>query len=273
MSKLAQQLSPEESTLAEYGGTLQGRDATGQTIAITTEPDDQDKVMGLQLSIQWDKIKGNRKEDLIFGAMMLKVRNHILTQHAESSVSKKGRFGTGSGLKSWLKENAPMVGEAIAYQLMDLAEGVQAECKLGKTVDLESILAAQVDELPEKLAADRAKVEAFIEGKSRRSIQLTLGLIEPAKPRGGDTSEKGKQLTPEEEQAKLEASLREDASAPFKGIEDMGDAWKILNDGDLEARILIAEEWTAQAREWLRTPKKNRPVLDLVKAVFKQQEA
>ena len=101
-----------------------------------------------------------------------------------------------------------------------------------------------------------------------------LGLIKKAgKARGGDTSEKHVQRSPEEELAQIEQSLREDASVPFNSIAVMGDAWKILSDSELRDRLDIIADWSAKVEKWLSTPRKHRPLVDPVKARIGEQTA
>lgn len=229
----------------------------------------EDATLGRQLTEQWERAIGGTREQIVFGAMMLKLKARIATGSARGAT--KGSHdptSSGTGLKGWLKTHAPKVGESTAYRLMEIAEGVQDLCKLGKKVDLEELLAGSVEDLPERLAKKREEIEKLIEGKSQRQLLLAFG-GGSGKARGGDTSH-AKKLSPEEEQAALEAALREDATAPFKAFEAMGEAWRILNDAEIEGAIDIAEEWVKKARAWLSAPKNKRPVLDRVKAILKE---
>jgi hypothetical protein len=72
-------------------------------------------------------------------------------------------------------------------------------------------------------------------------------------------------LSPEEEQAKLEAAIREQATEPFKLLRQLGDAWHIFTDAEVEAAREIARAFVAKADAWLKTAKGKRPVLDCVK--------
>lgn len=224
----------------------------------------EDATLGRQLTEQWERAIGGTREQIVFGAMMLKLRAKVggVSACGHSSKTK------GEGLAGWLDQNAPKISRGTAYRLMEIAEGVQDLCKLGKKVDLEELLAGSVEDLPERLAKKRVEIEKLIEGKSQRQLLLAFG-GGSNKARGGDTSH-AKKLTPEEEQAAMEAALREDASAPFVALESMGEAWRILDDAEIESRIEVAEEWAKKARAWLSTPKSKRPVLDLVKAVLKE---
>jgi len=262
----AERQAPAPGTLSKGAKPLTL--ASLSAMPLTLAGESEDATMGRQLTEQWERAIGGTREQIVFGAMMLKLKARVLAPRAESKHEGSGRFAKGEGLKGWLKAHAPKVGESTAYRLMEIAEGVQDLCKLGKKVDLEELLAGSAEDMPEKLAKKRAEIESLIEGKSQRQLLLAFG-GGSGKARGGDTSHAPK-LTPEEEQARMEAALREDASVPFAALESMGDAWRILDDAEIEARIEIAEAWTQKARAWLKTPKAKRPVLDRVKAVLKE---
>ncbi len=244
--------------------TLAGLDAMGAAAMIG---ESEDGLLGRQLSEQWDKVVGGQREQLVFGAMMMKLRARIATGSA-CGASKASHDPTkkGTGLKGWLKEHAPRVAESTAYRLMEIAEGVRAEFKLGAKVDLELLLAAQIENLDGALAKKRAAIEQCIEGQSQRQLLLTFG--KEAKLRGGDTSGKAEKLTPEEQRALDLQNLREDATAPFKLLSELGDKWHVFNDAEGEGAIDIAEAWLVKAKAWFKTPKSKRPVADAVKQLI-----
>ena len=146
----------------------------------------QDVIMGRQLTEQWDRVVGGQREQLIFGAMMLKLRAHLLSPRADSKHKGSGRYAKGEGVEAWLAAHAKRVSKGTAYRLMDIAEGVAAEFKLGKRVDLEMLLSAQVENLDTNLAKKRAKIEECIEGRSQRQLLLEFG-----KKADGRASNKG----------------------------------------------------------------------------------
>lgn len=140
--------------------------------ALTVDERDEDALLGAQLTAQWERVKANRRDDLIFGAMMLRLRAHC---DSARGVAKKGNAERkGTGLKAWLSQHAPAVSESIAYRLMEIADGISADFNL-KKIDLETLLAAQLDGLDEKLAKKRAQIEEVIEGKSQRQLLLEFG--------------------------------------------------------------------------------------------------
>lgn len=134
----------------------------------------EDAVLGRQLTEQWERVKSARKEDLIFGAMMVRLRDRVLAPRAESKHKGSGRFAKGEGLKPWLKEHAPAVSEGVAYRLMEIAEGIAEDFHL-KRVDLEMLLSAQIESLDAALTKKRLAIEEVIDGKSQRQLLLDFG--------------------------------------------------------------------------------------------------
>ncbi len=166
----ASEVAPD--TLQRFGGQLAARPPAG-TLAVAD--DDQDEVMGLQLTLQWERVVGGQREQLIFGAMMTRLKAHIATGSARGA-SKASHDPTkqGTGLKGWLTRHAPKVSESTAYRLMEIAEGIAADFHL-KRVSLEDLLAASVETLGETLAKKRAAIELMIDGKSQRQLLLEYG--------------------------------------------------------------------------------------------------
>lgn len=220
----------------------------------------EDAVMGRQLTEQWERVKASRREDLIFGAMMLKVRERC------ECVSARGHtpFSKGDGVKGWLDEHAPTVSRSVAYRLMEIAEGVKEDFAL-KKIDLEALLTAQVEGLDSKLAAKRAKIEEVIEGKSQRQLLLEFGSGE-AKDRGGHREKKESGtttgMTPEEQEAAFLAACRDDFTTPFLALDklSLNGRWKAptITDGERDDAIACIEKLAKKMKAWLQLPQKKR---------------
>lgn len=173
----------------------------------------EDAEMGRQLTAQWERVKDSRKQDLIFGAMMLKVRERVDSARGANSATR-GPTTKGTGLKGWITEFAPCVSEGVAYRLMDIAEGIRESFKLGAKVDLEALLTAQVESLDTKLAGQREKIEEMIEGRSQRQLLLEFGNAEPKHRLGGDT-------TPKDGTVRPRADKADQAQAHFHGLQEL----------------------------------------------------
>jgi hypothetical protein len=132
-----------------------------------------DPLMGAQLTTQWELVKSGTKHQLIFGAMMLRLRERCDGACAVAHLGNEARKGT--GLKTWLAQHAPTVSERSAYRMMQVAEGIRDDLRLGKTTDLEALLVAQREDLPAKLAEKRVKIDEVIDGKSQRQLLLEFG--------------------------------------------------------------------------------------------------
>lgn len=156
----------------------------------------EDAIMGRQLTMQWERAIGGTKEQVVFGAMMLQLRARVDSARGANSATR-GPTTKGTGLKAWLKEHAPKVSEGTAYRLMEIAEGIREEMKLGKAFNLAGLLADAVEDLPEKMAKKRAAIVELIEGRSQRQLLLEFGGKEHAR-RGGkrEAGEKGEEKCP-----------------------------------------------------------------------------
>ena len=154
-----------------FHGQLAARPPQG---ALVVADDDQDAVMGLQLTLQWERVVGGQREQLIFGAMMGRVKEHVGCGSARGAAKLGNKDREGTGLKGWLKKHAPKVGESTAYRLMEIAEGIAADFHL-KRVSLEDLLAASVETLDAALAKKREQIELMIDGKSQRQLLLEYG--------------------------------------------------------------------------------------------------
>lgn len=229
--------------------------------------DSEDKLLGEQLTYQWEKVVGGQREQLIMGAMMLKLREFLISRAKSKNHSGSGRFEKGTGMKAWLLEFAPKVSQTTSWRLMEIAEGVAEEFKLGKKVDLEALLSAQVGTLADDLAAKRAQIEEVIAGQSQRQLLLQFGKA-AAKERGGNTSgtsQKEDQRTPEEKLADQIAAMRKQAAEVFDGVTLLrGEpAWKALNEPELAVAADDLEGLLKEIKAHLLLPPGKRPVVGL----------
>lgn len=241
--------------LLSYGGTLEGRGPDGKIVPTTTEPEDLDAAMGLQLSMQFDKCVNNRRDDILLGAMGLKLRDRIATGSARGATkASHDPTKKGTGIKGWLATYAPKVSESILYRCIEIAEGVQEICKLGKKVDLEELLAGSVEDLPDTLRKKREEIEKLIEGKSQRQLLLEFGDGE-GKSRGGKTYDrengKGarKPLTAAE-QAALHREAVLTAAKSLRYIHDHHAYAFCEDDAELDGLIDHLSTVLEKARAW-----------------------
>lgn len=158
---------------------------TSLSPAVIPAPTAQDAEMGAQLTTQFKRAKATAEDAVlqavVFGTMMLKLRQHIFDSAAESKHAGSGRFAKGTGVKAWLAANAPEVPQSTAHDWMALAEGLQKHFQLKASDDVAMLLTRDKDELSAKLAKKAAKIRQFLEGRSQRQLQLVFG----NKPLGG----------------------------------------------------------------------------------------
>jgi hypothetical protein len=167
-----------------------------------------------------------------------------------------------------------------AQKYMGVAEGVKNKALREATkTNLRSFL-----ELLERPASSLTEAEQhqllqsvhnLTDGETIQQLYLDFGVIKKGKGglRGGDTSGKGEKLTPEEEQAQREATLRADSLSTASSLEALGPKYRILTDAEIETFAEQLEAKAAEMRAWLKTPKSKRPVLDTVKALLGEPAA
>ena len=223
----------------------------------------EDIQLGSQLAAQWDLAIGGTKAQIVFGAMMMQLRSRVDSACGINSATR-GPTAKGKGLKAWLKEFAPTVSTTTAYRFMEIAEGLQSEFKLGKSVDLAELLECSVDELAEELRKKRVMIEDCITGKSQRQLLLQFG-GGPSKMRGGHHPSQQAPKTAEERQTAWEAAAREDFLAVANGMKEIGIRWQAgsITDAEREIYLDASEDLIRTIRTWLATPKNKRVKPDL----------
>lgn len=202
-----------------------------------------DAQKGEQLVAQYAKVKQATFDIVIFGAMLMQIRDE-LTKRAKSIGSGPGRYEKDSGFKGYLNKYAigpdgkPVISEMTAYKYIKLAEGIRAEFRLPAKTDLVKLLSAPAAELPKGEKSTREKIEKFVEGKTQRQLEFSFGTTD-SKNKGGKKEKKKPDPTPEEalEQKRL------DAVASYEHIVTLMDTFFTNNDHtllDKDQRTLFA---------------------------------
>lgn len=230
----------------------------------------EDAEMGRQLTEQWERVKSGIRDQVVMGAMMLKVRERV------GGVSACGH--SGDGLKGWLQKFAPDVSRSVAYSLMKIAEGVREAFAL-KKVDLEALLTAQLDGMDAKLAKKRAAIEEVIEGKSQRQLLLEFGHQE-AKSRGGHHPRQRPPDAPvpfEEQIEIFNRTCRDDFMRLFTEFDRMldQDLWMApsITDDERELAAERAEKFFGRVKVLLKLPKNRRARPAFMDAIAKERAA
>lgn len=227
-----------------------------------------DRGLGRQLLDQYHRATAGMVEYIAFGALALHIKGRVDSARGANSP-QRGPTTKDTGLKAWLKEHAPDISEATAYRYIELAEGVKAEFKLGPKTDLYLALKASTPSPAEEKL--RAKIAAFVDGKSQRQLLIGFGKFDARQ--GGARTPAGKKLSPEEQLAAYVSLAQQESVSAFSGFHasTKAEKWKFCSDAELQVAIADAEKFAKQARKWLETPKAERAVPDAAKLFAEEQ--
>ncbi len=223
--------------------------------------DHQDKLMGEQLTAEFQEAVSGMGRVVRVGAMVMMLRARVDQLVQVGQATKKGTKG--EGLKAWLEKYAPKVNRATEYRFEDVAKAVAQKfalpSRVAKQLTFEQLVTANPKDLD---AAGRKAQEAlngFVAGTSQTSW---LDQFKEEGERGGNTAGKAKKLSAEEKHALFLKNSREDFAAAFSRIDALvvSGNWKApsIKDAEIEVSIEVAERYAKEARAWLNTPKKER---------------
>lgn len=249
-----------KSPAAPSGAPTSEHDPAVADGTLSTEIVTEDTLLGQQLTAQHEKVKSALREQLIFGAMIMKVAARFdSTVESKPSHAGRGRYAGGSGLKGWLAQYAPTVAEPTAYRYMALAKGLHDEFKLGKKADLTLLLSAPDEELSDSLRKKQRDILEMLDGKSQRQLKLELGLA-PAKETGGKREKTGPEATLEEKHQRAIEALQEKFRETFVGVKyrTSDGVYKLMTDAEVETAIDHAREFQEEATAWLKLTRAER---------------
>lgn len=214
---------------------------------VPTTPEEQDKLLGIQLDMQWDEaIKGEAQQHL-FGALMILLHEHLATV---STRGHGGKFGDkGTGLKAWLEKYASRVKRPTALRWMKATQGLIDKAKLKGPEQLQHLLGNGADDLAND--SERAKqLELFtlIEGCSQNEL-LTKEQTKVAKI-------KAKKLTPKQAKELLH-TVSTNTGEHLRTLHDQK-AYIALNDKELDGLIDHLEEALKAVKAWRKMNKGDR---------------
>jgi hypothetical protein len=150
------------------------------TTQLTTVPS-EDALMGAQLTTQYHRATGGMKEVVIFGAMMMQLREKYpeLAQKGGDRKSKSTR-----GLRSeeelmtlsqWLEIHAPEVKRTTAIRFLNVTAAIAEDYaqivgpKVAKLMPLSQLVTTPFEELPQNCAAKQLELFEWVNGTSQRS--------------------------------------------------------------------------------------------------------
>ena len=145
--------------------------------ALIVQPDNDDALKGRQLTDQYHRATGGMKEVLVFGAMMMQLRemHPELAQKGPMSKSKSNVDSLKITLRSWLEKHAPDVKYATAQRFLAVTQSVSAEyaqivgAKTAKLMPLPDLVTASAESLDKSLKAKQLELFEWVNGTSQKS--------------------------------------------------------------------------------------------------------
>lgn len=217
----------ERGLKAHRGGIT----CTERAAKLQTAPDDN-ALMGAQLTSQYHRAVSGMQEVVIFGGMMMQLRERYpeLTQRGPSSKSNSTRGVTPADeqpvtLKKWLSAYAPEVKEATAYRFLRVAESVAQDytrivgAKTAKAIGLADLVTTPADKLPADFAAKQLELFDWVNGTSQRSW---LDRFSPESPQQRGRANRA---DPAPARNPTAAELAQAAEDEITGILNMLDGW------------------------------------------------
>jgi hypothetical protein len=225
----------------------------------------QDRLMGEQLTAQFERATGGMREVLIFAAMMMKLRESIVS--ARGHVATGGADSKDSGIKAWIAENAPKINRATAYRLESVGKSVAERWtglsdSLAKKITFPALVTEPEQKLAKidrRLPKKQKELFEYVQGTSQRSWLDQFRELR----RGGNMYERNgtkgqrKRLT-NAEKIELLALFCTNAATTLRTALDTSTFRFARTDADLELLIHLADDLATRARAWRKLTKKER---------------
>lgn len=227
--------------------------------------------MGEQLTEQFEKATGGMREVLIFGAMMMRLRQGVSSTVEETGAAARGPTAKGKGVDAWLKQYAPKVPVASAYRFEAVALGVADKWdalpdSLAKKIefpDLVTLPEPKLAKIDKRLPKKRVELFEYVKGTSQKSFLDQFR--EKYSARGGNQYERGGEKGKRRKisQAQLEKFLRDGWIQLAKALraQTKEATFVFLTDGQLDAVLEILSSAETAMRDWRSKPKSDRDAL------------
>lgn len=203
--------------------------------ALTTTPT-EDALKGQQLTAQYHRATGGMKEVVIFGAMMMQLREEHpeMTKRGNpdaANAKKKGQLSTRGQLMpedgpvtlaKWLETYAPEVKRTTALRFLHVTESIAEKyveivgAAVAKAMPLPELVTKT--DLPEKFAAKQLELFEFVNGTSQRSW---LDMFSPESPQ----KRGAKNRKPEPPRPLTQQELAQLATDEFNTWMNLMDGW------------------------------------------------
>jgi hypothetical protein len=188
-----------------------------------------DAMKGAQLTTQYHRATGGMKEVVIFGAMMMQLREEHpeIAQRGGDRKSKSAVDSDRLTLAKWLETYAPEVKRTTAIRFLHVTEAIAQDyveivgAKIAKLMPMSQLVTTALEELPETAQAKQLELFEWINGTSQKSWLDRFNPESPQK-RGHKTKiDQGNNTT----KPKTAAELAQAAEEEIIGILNALDGW------------------------------------------------
>jgi hypothetical protein len=218
----------------------------------------EDALMGEQLTAQYKLAVGGMQQVVVFGAMMIKLRE----KHPETAKHGGNRRSSSTAelgkvtLRGWLEKHAPEVKLTTALRFLNVTEAIAENyqeivgAKTAKLISLPDLVTTPSAELPKGCEAKQLELFDFVNGTSQRSWLDRFSPVSPQQ-RGRESRSNAKPRAP------TAGELAEQAKNEITDLLNNLDAWFEAGhhtrvDADLR---MTAEATLEEARKKLKAVK------------------
>lgn len=200
---------------------------------VTHEPSDSDALKGQQLTEQYHRATGGMKEVIIFGAMMMQLREEHpeMTKRGGDRRSKSTRGHCSEdepmALGKWLETYAPQVKRTTALRFLHVTEAISSSyaeivgAKTAKLISLPDLVTKPAAELPAGCEAKQLELFEFVNGTSQRSW---LDMFSPESPQKRGHKTKQDQGN-DKARSKTAAEIAQEAEDELVTVLNLLDGW------------------------------------------------
>jgi hypothetical protein len=176
----------------------------------------EDALKGAQLTAQYHRATGGMKEVVIFGAMMMQLREEypeLVGAGRPKKLPKCGQLTEDEPmtLSKWLETHAPEVKRQTAQRFLHVTQAIAEDYaqivgpKIAKTISLQQLVTTPADDLQPQAAAKQLELFEWVNGTSQRSWLDRFSPDSPQK-RGAANRDTAPRTPPTPEELKTRAT-------------------------------------------------------------------
>jgi hypothetical protein len=249
--------------------------------------DNQAREMGSQLTEQFGRATDGMREVLIFGAMMMRLRELIISnvetlknsnisnvETLKHSIRTGGPGAKDSGVKAWLERYAPAVPQSSAHRFEAVALAAQ-----NLWTGLPDTLARKIEfpELVTKAERELSRIDRRLPGKQKELFDFARGFSQKSlldtyvekHGRGGNQYSRGggKGKRRKLSAAALEKQNEELCRSVWTSLVEnlpvylAAKNFRYLDDAELDSAIDEFSSALSALRDWRKTPKSERDAI------------